>query len=81
MPRPKAKMTPRWEMVLRFLRAYMRIHGVSPSYRVLADGVGLKSKANVHRIVKRLEQEGHVVRAPRKFYGVRDRSVDEVLSL
>lgn len=80
MPRPKASMTPRWEMVLRFLKAYRKLHGVSPSYQVLADGVGLKSKSNVHRMMKRLEEEGYVVRS-RKFYGVKDRSVEEVLSL
>jgi|GEM_PF-2106297 repressor LexA len=76
-------MTPRWEMVLRFLKAYIQIHGCSPTYEVLAKGMGLKSRANAHRIVKRLEAEGLLDRKPRKFYGVkiRDKSVDEVLSL
>jgi len=76
-------MTPQWEKVIRFIRAYIQIHGVSPSYGVLAQGIGLKSKANVHRIVKRLEAEGLLERNPRKFYGVRmkDRTVEEVLSL
>lgn len=76
-------MTPQWDKVLRFVRAYIQIHGVSPTYAVLAKGIGLKSKANVHRIVKRLEEEGLLERSPRKFYGVRirDKSVEDVLAL
>lgn len=76
-------MTPQWELVLRFIKAYIRMHGVSPSYDVLARGIGMKSRSNVHRMVKRLEEEGHLERKPRKFYGVKvvDRSVKDVLSL
>lgn len=83
MPRPKSSMTPQWEMVLRFIRAYIRIHGVSPSYEVTAKGLGMKSRSNIHRIVHRLRVEGHLEVAPRKFRGikVRDRSVREVLAL
>ena len=83
MGRPKARMTGQWETVLRFIKAYSRLHGVSPSYDVLAKSLGLKSRSNMHRIVKRLEEEGHVERRPRKFHGVKvvDRSVKEVLSL
>ena len=49
----------------------------------MAKSLGLKSKANMHRIVKRLEKEGHLKVAPRRFYGVKvvDRSIDEVVSL
>lgn len=76
-------MTQKWEMVLRFIRAYIKLHGVSPSYGVMAEGLGLKSRANMHRIVKRLEEEGHLQRRPNKIYGVKvvDRSVREVASL
>jgi SOS-response transcriptional repressor LexA len=77
------KMTRQWERVMRFIRAYIRIHGVSPSYGVLAEGLGLKSRSNMHRIVTRLEEEGYLEKKPRKFYGVKvvDRSVKDVLSL
>jgi SOS-response transcriptional repressor LexA len=49
----------------------------------MAKSLGLKSKANMHRIVKRLEKEGHLKVAPGRFYGVKvvDRSIDEVVSL
>ena len=81
--RRKQRMTGQWEKVLRFIRAYIRLHGVSPSYGVMAEALGLKSRANMHRIVKRLEEEGHLQRRPNKFYGLKvvDRSVREVASL
>jgi len=83
MPRKRERMTARWERVLRFIRAYVKLHGVSPSYEVMARGLGLNAKSNMHRIVKRLEEEGHLEIRARKNYGVRvvDRSVEEVLSL
>ena len=79
----KKRMTGNWEKVLRFIRAYIKLHGVSPSYAVMAEALGLKSRSNMHRMVKRLEEEGHLQRKPRKFYGVKvvDRSVREVASL
>lgn len=83
MPRPKAAMTPRWEKVLGFIRGYIKIHGVSPSYEVMAKAFGMKSRSNMHRIVQRLKQEGHLEIRPHKYHGVkvRDKSVEEVLSL
>lgn len=83
MPRLKAVMTPRWELVLGFIQAYIKMHGASPSYEVMAKGLGLRSKANMHRIVKRLSEEGHLEVKPRRVYGVkiRDRSVERVLGL
>ena len=83
MPRPRAVMTPKWELVLDFIRAYIKLHGVSPSYEVMAKGLGLRSRANMHRIVRRLSEEGHLDVRPRRVYGVkvRDRSVEKVLGL
>lgn len=76
-------MTQRWDGVLKFIQAYMKLHGVSPSYDVMAKTLGMKSRSNMHRIVKRLEQEGHLQTKPRKYYGIKlvDRSVREVVSL
>ena len=76
-------MTDRWQLVLDFIKAYVRRHGVSPSYEVMAKSLGLKSRANMHRIVRRLEKEGHLKVAPRKFYGLKvvDRSIDDVVRL
>ena len=76
-------MTDRWQLVLDFIRAYIKRHGVSPSYEVMAKSLGLKSRANMHRIVRRLEREGHLQVKPRKFYGLKvvDRSIDDVVKL
>lgn len=67
MGRPKLETTPRRESVLAFVRAYASIHGVSPSLQVIASGLGLKSRANIHRIVARLQADGLVTKTPRKY--------------
>ena len=76
-------MTPKEQLVLEFIKAYIKRHKVSPSYEVMAKALGMKAKSNLHRYVLKLERDGFVVRRPKKFYGVRvvDRSVDEVVSL
>ena len=76
-------MTKRRQLVLDFIRAYVRLHGVPPSYEVIARGIGLKSKSNIHRIVHRLKTDGHIVTKPYKFHAIRlvDTSVKAVMSL
>ena len=80
--RPKSRMTPQWEKVLRFIKAYMVLHGVSPSYEVIAKSLGMKAKSNAHRMVGRLMEEGYLEMS-RKHRGVKvvDRSVREVSAL
>ena len=76
-------MSKRRQLVLDFIRAYIRLHGVSPSYEVIARGIGLKSKSNIHRIVHRLRNDGHIVTKPYKFHAIKlvDSSVRAVVSL
>jgi repressor LexA len=76
-------MTKHRQLVLEFIRAYIRLHGVPPSYEVIAKGLGLKSKSNVHRIVHRLKEDGHLTIRPYKFHSIKlvDRSVKEVALL
>lgn len=69
--RPKASLTPKWKIVLDFIRAYTKIHGVAPSYEAIAYGLGMKSRSNICRMVKRMEEEGLLIREPRKFYSLR----------
>lgn len=71
------------QLLLEFIKAYIKRHGVSPSYEVMAKSLGMKSKGNMHRVVKRLERDGLVKVRPRKFYGVVvvDRSVNDVVKL
>ena len=83
MGRPRSVMTPQWDKVLRFIRAYMKIHRAPPTYEILAKGLGMSSRSNVHRIVRRLEEEGYLERRRLKTLGIRlvDRSVKDVVSL
>ena len=76
-------MSKRRQLVLEFISAYIRLHGVSPSYEVIAKGIGLKSKSNIHRIVHRLKTDGHIVTKPYKFHAIKlvDTSVKAVMSL
>ena len=76
-------MTKRRQLVLDFIRAYVRLHGVPPSYEVIARGIGLKSKSNIHRIVHRLKTDGHIVTKPYKFHAIKlvDTSVREMVRL
>lgn len=76
-------MTEKRQLVLDFIRAYTKIHGVSPSYDVIAKGLGLKAKSNIHRIVQRLKDDGYIVTKPYKFHSIRlvDKSVREIASL
>jgi SOS-response transcriptional repressor LexA len=76
-------MQPKHQLVFDFIKAYLRLHGVAPSYAVIAKGLGMKSKSNIHRIVHKLEEEGLVTVKPYKFNSIkiRDRSVREMASL
>ena len=76
-------MSKRRQLVLDFIRAYIRLHGVSPSYEVIARGIGLKSKSNSHRIIHRLKTDGHIVTKPYKFHAIKlvDQSARSVMSL
>ena len=76
-------MQPKHQLVFDFIKAYLRLHGVAPSYAVIAKGLGMKSKSNIHRIIHKLEEEGLVTVQPYKFNSIkiRDRSVREMASL
>lgn len=71
------------KLVLDFIRAYVRLHGVPPSYSVIARGLGLKSKSNIHRVIHILQDEGLLVIKPHKFNSIKlvDKTVKGVASL
>jgi SOS-response transcriptional repressor LexA len=76
-------MPQKHQLVLDFIRAYIKFHGISPSYQTIASGLGMKSKANIHRIVHRLEEDGLLSIRPYKFNSIKliDRSAREVAAL
>lgn len=55
-------LTPRQEECLRFIRAYVKRHGISPSYRELCVALGIKSTSQVCYIVDALTVAGYVRR-------------------
>ena len=57
--------------VLEFIEAYIRLHGISPSYEVTADALGMKAKSNVCRIVARLEAAGMLSKRKYKFHSLK----------
>lgn len=65
-PQPKAENTERVGLtagqrdVLVFIREYNDAHGVSPSYREIMQKLGMKSTAQAHWFVHKLEDRGYV---------------------
>jgi len=78
-----SKLIPPRHLDLVFINAYIRIHGIAPSYEVIAKGLKMKSKANIHRIVHRLQDDGYLSIKPHKFHSIKvvDRSVKEISAL
>lgn len=76
-------MTEKDQLVLDFIKAYMKIHGIPPSYEVIAKGLGLRAKSNIHRIIHRLKDRGFIETRPYKFHSIRlvDKSAKEMASL
>jgi SOS-response transcriptional repressor LexA len=79
----EAVMQEKHKLVLDFIKAYIKLHGVAPSYSVIARGLNMRSKSNIHRIIHKLKDEGLVTVKPYQFNSIRviDRSVREVASL
>lgn len=53
-------MTPRQRELLAYLAAYEIKHGCQPSFREMADGIGLSSKSNAHGLMRQLADQGYV---------------------
>jgi SOS-response transcriptional repressor LexA len=58
---------------LAFIEGYIKQHDCPPSYDEIAEGLGLKSKSGVHRLVHALAERGHIILSPN-----RARSIDLV---
>jgi repressor LexA len=59
-------MTPRQLELLSFIRSFIAGHGYSPSYDEMADGLCLKSKCGIHRLVTALAERGFIRHLPRR---------------
>ena len=76
-------MTPKQKIALEFIKKYMEIKGYAPSYQNIAQGLGIKSKSNVHRLVHALQKQGVLELEPHKIRSLKvvDKSVKAVSSL
>jgi repressor LexA len=76
-------MTERQKIVLDFISMYIKMKGFPPSYQEIAQGLNLRSKSNIHRIIHSLQKKGllhvkpHMIRSLK----VIDKSVDKMVSL
>lgn len=56
--------TPRQNDLLRFLKGHIAAKGFSPSYTEMMDGMGVKSKSGIARLLDGLEARGLIRRLP-----------------
>lgn len=63
-------LTPRQRECLIFIRAHVKAHGVSPTYRQIMLAMGWHSKTSVHTALYHLELAGAVRRIPRRANGI-----------
>ena len=76
-------VTEQQRRVYDFIRAYINIHGVSPSYEEIAKGLSLKAKGNIHRIVHKIQKAGMISLRGKRFRSIQieDRSVKAISAL
>jgi repressor LexA len=51
-------MTSKQSLVLEFIKIFMEQKKYAPTLQEIAQGVGLKSRSNIHRIVHSLKKAG-----------------------
>ena len=64
-------LTPRQKQCLDFLAAYIKAHGVSPTFRDVMLALGFKSTAAVACILQALEGKGYISRTRQQRRGLR----------
>jgi repressor LexA len=76
-------MTPKQKLVLDFIELYIKMKGYAPSYLNIAQGLGMKSKSNIHRLVHELETDGYIVIKPHLVRSIKlnDKSVNQMVNL
>jgi len=55
-------LTKRQQELLSFIRSYNEKYGIIPSYDEMKDGINLKSKSGIHRMIVALAERGHIKR-------------------
>lgn len=52
--------------LLQYIKDYMHLRPVAPSYEEMMDHLGMKSKSGVFRLLSGLEERGHIKRMPNR---------------
>lgn len=55
-------MTKQQLELLRFIKTFIAQRGYSPSFEEMKQGIGLKSKSGIHRMIISLERQGQIRR-------------------
>ncbi|MEM1271311.1 MAG: S24 family peptidase [Bacteroidota bacterium] len=70
MPRPEA-LTERQEQILEFLSGYIETHGIPPTLKTIAAANGYRSVTGVVKVLKALQQKGHIERTENQARSIR----------
>lgn len=65
-----AALTPKQRKLLDFIRAAIEHDGSAPTFDQMARGMGVKSKSDIHRQLKGLEERGAIRRMPNRMRAI-----------
>jgi|TARA_R110000868_G_scaffold339554_1_gene600261 SOS-response transcriptional repressor LexA len=76
-------MEKKTKLVYDFIVACQQIRKVTPTYKEIAVGLGMRSKSNIFRYIRRLEKMGAIEMQPKKMRTIRltNRVVNEITKL
>ena len=76
-------MEKKTKLVYEFIVACQQLRKVTPTYREIAIGLGMKSKSNIFRYIRRLEQMGAIEMQPKKMRTIKltNKVVNEITKL
>lgn len=57
---PRAGLTQRQAETLKFIKAFIKTQGYSPSYAEIAEGIGVSARSSIHRLVRELKERGAI---------------------
>lgn len=53
-------MTKRQKEIFEYIKNYIEVNKYSPSFREVADGVGIKSSSTIHTHLKKMKKDGYI---------------------
>jgi len=59
-------LTVKQRNLLLLIADHLQNHGVVPSFDEMREGIGLKSKSGIHRLISSLEERGYIRRLPHR---------------